>query len=339
MTQSKKSLTPEVLVPKLGGYLVDLALITKADLEKALAIQEIARSKGESPLIGQVLIDMGAIGREQLDHVITNQVLHLRDALQEANQTLELKVEQRTHELEDAYQKLTDLNKQKANFIQNISHELRTPLTHLKGYLGLLRSGDLGSINDDQKQAFEVMLNSSDRLERLIEDLIMFAIMDQKRVTLEKTPIRINDLITKAIENLRKRTGPLTEIITELAPENPCVSVDSQKILWAISELIRNSIKFTPGEGKIKVSSIAGLKKVEVSVQDTGVGIPSDKLSTIFEPFVQVDGSTSRKVGGTGLGLSLVQEIFQAHGSEVKVESEEGKGSRFYFSLDTKSGC
>lgn len=337
MTGSKKrSLSPEILIPRLGSYLVDLGLITNSDLENALAVQTIARSKGESPLIGQVLIDMGVIDRNQLDHVVTEQILHLRDALQKANQTLEQRVQQRTHELEDAYQKLAELSKQKANFVQNISHELRTPLTHLKGYLGLFRAGELGELEEDQKQAIDVMSNSSDRLERLIEDLIMFALMDQKRVSLEKSPIGINDLILKALENVRKKTGPLVQIDLELDPENPCVMVDSQKILWAISELIRNSVKFTPVEGSVKVSSVAGVKKVEVSVQDTGVGIPPEKINSIFEPFFQVDGSTSRKVGGTGIGLSLVQEIFKAHGSEVNVESFSGKGSRFFFNLDIK---
>jgi signal transduction histidine kinase len=337
MTASKNnSLTPEILIPRLGSYLVDLGLITKPDLEKALAIQTIARAKGESPLIGQVLIDMGSISREQLDNVITEQILRLRDALQEANQTLELRVQQRTHELEEAYQKLSELSKQKANFVQNISHELRTPMTHLKGYLGLLRSGDLGEMNNDQKQALDVMSNSSDRLERLIEDLIMFAMMDQKRVTLEKAPVRINDLILKALENIRKKTDPLIQLNSELTPENPWVDVDSQKILWAITELIRNSIKFTPSNGAVKITSVAGVKKVEITVKDTGVGIPLDQIKKIFEPFYQIDGSTSRKVGGTGLGLSLVQEIFQAHGSEVKVESTPGEGSRFFFNLETK---
>lgn len=337
MTGSKKSsLTPEILIPRLGSYLVDLGLITDSDLEKALALQTIARSRGESPLIGQVLIDMGAIDRNQLDHVVTEQILHLRDALQKANQTLEQRVQQRTHELEAAYQKLAELSKQKSNFVQNISHELRTPLTHLKGYLGLFRAGELGKLDDDQKQAIEVMSNSSDRLERLIEDLIMFALMDQKRVTLEKSSVKINDLIVKALDNVRKKTGPLVQIDLELDAENPSVMVDSQKILWAISELIRNSVKFTPADGIVRVTSVSGVKKVEVSVQDTGMGIPPEKIENIFEPFFQINGSTSRKVGGTGIGLSLVQEIFKAHGSEVNVESYAGKGSRFFFNLDKK---
>jgi len=177
-------LSPEILIPRLGDFLVDLGIITKQDLDKALVIQATARTNGANPLLGQILIEMGIITREQLDDVITKQIVSLRDALQKANQSLEVRVQRRTHELEAAYEKLTELDRLKGNFVQNISHELRTPLTHIKGYVELLRSKELGEINADQQQALDVMSTSSDRLEKLIEDLIMFSLMDQKKSNL-----------------------------------------------------------------------------------------------------------------------------------------------------------
>jgi len=173
MTEVKQPLTPEILVPRLGDYLVEQKLITPDQLTYALQQQTaIRKSQSATPLLGQLLVELGILDRAALDQAITEQVLQLRAALTENNQLLERRVQERTRELEQALERLSELNQLKSNFLANISHELRTPLTHLKGYIELLRTGDLGVLTPEQATALETIQRSTDRLGRLIEDLI-----------------------------------------------------------------------------------------------------------------------------------------------------------------------
>src|SRR5215207_3116492 len=134
----QKRLTPEMLVPRMGEYLIQKGLITGAQLQKALDYQQDEISKGNTFLVGQALTDLKFLDRSELDQAVTEQILHLRSALQAANRTLERRVEERTAELQMALERVSELSQLKSNFIANITHELRTPLTHIKGYLELL---------------------------------------------------------------------------------------------------------------------------------------------------------------------------------------------------------
>ena len=149
-------LTPEVLVPRLGEYLVQNGQISEADLQKALAYQKEKQKGGQRCLLGQALMDLNLLTRRQIDQAVTEQIIQLRNALEDANRFLEHRVEERTAELQEALRKLSELNQVKANFVANISHELRTPLTHVKGYLELLSTGTLGPLSDDQKNALQI---------------------------------------------------------------------------------------------------------------------------------------------------------------------------------------
>ena len=137
-------LTPEALVPRLGEHLVQNGLISDAELQKALAYQKKRQVAGEQCLLGEALMSLNLLTRRQIDHAVTEQIIQLRNALEDANRFLERRVQERTAELQEALRKLSELNQMKANFVANISHELRTPLTHVKGYLELLTTGSLG---------------------------------------------------------------------------------------------------------------------------------------------------------------------------------------------------
>jgi len=324
-----------MLVPRMGEYLIRKGLITNENLKQALDYQLKEAEKGNPILLGEALMDLKFVERIDLNQAVTEQILQLRSALQAANRTLERRVEERTAELQRALDRVSELSQLKANFISNISHELRTPLTHIKGYIELLVTESLGPVTEEQKHALQVSQQSSGKLEGLIEDLIMvsLATRGELSIKLEDMDIRrIANLAVKSFISVAETRGiNLHAVIDE---DVPFVQADSQKIGWALSHLIENGIKFTSAEGSVVVSvKREGENLVNISVTDTGIGIPPHRLNEIFEPFHQLDGSSTRHHGGTGLGLSLVRQIIEAHGSMIDVQSVEGHGSTFKFPL------
>jgi signal transduction histidine kinase len=328
-------LTPEVLVPRLGEYLVQRDLISDADLQKALAYQNEKQKNGERILLGQAIMELNLLKRRQIDQAVTEQIIQLRTALEDANRFLERRVAERTAELQEALRKLSELSQMKANFVANISHELRTPLTHVKGYLELLTTESLGSLSVEQKKALQVSQSAAGRLESLIDNLILFSLAARGEMTLRLAPVNLNKVAGEIISYSRTKADDKKVLLElELEPGLLYVQADEEKISWAILQLIDNAIKFTPSGGAVTLSiQPESDTLIMISVKDTGIGIPASRLSEIFEPFHQLDSSSTRRYGGTGLGLALVRDIVSAHGSVIEVQSEDGKGTKFYFPL------
>jgi signal transduction histidine kinase len=334
-TSPTTPLSPEMLVPRLGEYLVQKGLITNEQLVEALHHQQELQKTQKRYLLGEALVDLGFLERRALDHAITQLIIQLRNALEDANRNLEKRVEERTAELQEALRKLSELNQLKANFVANISHELRTPLTHIKGYLELLDTSVLGELNAEQKDAVEVSQRASTRLENLIENLIMFSIASRGEMTLKLNPVAIETIINQAsVSSRAKAEDKDVGFHLDIASELPLVKADAEKIKWVISQLLDNAVKFTDPGGQVTLSIRPEVEKlVMVSVIDTGIGMSEEGLKEIFQPFHQLDGNPTRRFGGTGMGLALVRQIVEAHGSVIEVESEEGKGSTFRFPL------
>jgi signal transduction histidine kinase len=324
--------TPQWLVPRIGNFLIQQKVITESQLKQALQFQKEASSKGERQLLGQTLLELGYIDRETLDHAVTQQIVELHAALQESNRTLQQRVNERTKELRHALERLTEINEIKANLISNISHELRTPLAHIKGYVELLAEGELGELAEEQLDAVQVMRRATVKLASLIEDLIEFSTAAREGLTLRLSPVSVKELITNAIERSKpkaEKAGVTLEL--DCDADVPVVHVDAERLGWVLFQLIDNGIKFTPDGGRVTASARRHETGVELAVSDTGIGIPPDRVEEIFQPFHQLDNSSTRRYGGTGLGLSLVKMIVEAHGAKLKVESTEGEGTAIRF--------
>ena len=331
------SLSPEVLVPRLGESLVNAGLLTEDQLQKALAHQARLKTDGKSVLLGQVIVDLGLLERSTLDHAVTEQIILLRAALEDANRNLENRVRQRTIELEDALKRLSELNQLKTNFISNVSHELRTPLTHVKGYLELLVSGGLGPLNEDQRKALEVSQRSAVRLQNLIDDLIRFALASRGELTLQKRAVDLSRVASDVLQSTQpKADDKKVELLHDVEAGLPTVLADEEKLAWVLSHLLDNAIKFTPAGGQVRLiirRDEHNAKMARLTVSDTGIGIPPNRLNEAFEPFHQLDESANRHYGGTGLGLALVKQVVEAHGSVIEVRSVVDKGTIFEFPL------
>ncbi len=327
-------ITPEILVPRVGELLIDRGVLTQEGLQEALSYSKKPGPDGQQRLVGQALLELKLIDRETLDQVITEQILQLQSALQQANLRLEKRVQERTQELQNALTKLTELNQLKSNFISNVSHELRTPLTHIRGYLDLMHDGCLGDLSEEQATALDVMLRSEARLEELIEKMIQFSLEATGQFTLQMKPTNFCEVVELALKQAKIKAANRPVVLKVELKTDPCVvRIDHEKIQWVVMELVDNAIKFTPPGGCVSV----GLEQVAdnacLMVSDSGIGISPERFSEIFEPYHQLDGSSTRKYGGIGLGLALVKKIVEAHGSGVEVISTPGNGTQISFQL------
>jgi len=330
-------ISPEVLVPRLGEQLVSMGLLSGEQLKQALIYQHQSMESGIQLLLGQAIMEMGFLDRSTLDRAVTEQIFRLRAALEDANHNLEMRVQQRTLELEEALRRLSENNRLKSNFVANVSHELRTPLTHIRGYLDLLYTESLGELNQDQKKALGVSLQSSLRLQGLIDDLILFSQASRGQMTLVINSLDLKKLVLDVVVRLKARVEDHgLDLSINIDPDLPNVQADDEKISWVITQLMDNAIKFTNPGGKVSLEikrDVIVSNIVTVSIADTGIGISQDRIKEIFEPFHQLDGSATRRYGGTGLGLTLVLQIIEAHGSIIDVRSELDKGTTISFPL------
>jgi signal transduction histidine kinase len=330
----KVPISPEQLVPRLGDHLIEKGLISQDELNKALDYQKEQIKNGKPILLGQVLVLLDMIDQPALDQAVTEQILQLQQALKDANQMLEQRVDERTVELQQALKQLTTLNTLKTNFVSNISHELRTPLAHMVGYLELLKGGDLGPLNNEQRKGIKVMLKAYNRLYSLIDNLIQFSLVAEDKLSINSTQVPIVNLIKTTVNHAQAAAvEKQIKLRYQLPPTDLLVQADEQRITWVLAQLVDNAIKFNHSGGEVAIGIRRDNGLAILHVQDTGIGIKQERIDEIFEPFHQLDGSATRQYGGTGIGLALVQQILAAHGSTLRVESTPGEGSKFEFSL------
>ena len=197
----------DAMLSRFGEFLMKQGYITTEQLEAALARQRELSGAGVRETLGQVMLEMRVMTREQLELASVEQVQELQNALRAANAQLEQRVADRTKELELAYRKLTELDQLKGNFIANVSHELRTPLTKIKGFNALLAAGDLGPLTDEQRQAVDVMGRGVSELERLVGDLIQFATGARGEMVLRPSAVPVAEALDRAVAAVRERAA------------------------------------------------------------------------------------------------------------------------------------
>jgi PAS domain S-box-containing protein len=220
----------------------------------------------------------------------------------------------------------------KEEFVSIVGHELRTPLTSIRGSLGLLDGGLLGELPEDAKSMVALAVNNTDRLVRLVNDILDIERMDSGHLPLERTPVGVAGLVRQSVQALQGSAEDagvqLRSDVDELA-----VCADADRIVQTLVNLLGNAIKFSPRESFVTVAVSRGDGCARFSVTDCGRGIPADQLDSIFERFNQVDASDAREKGGSGLGLAIARGIVQSHGGHLWAESTPGEGSTFCFTL------
>ncbi|MEM9947460.1 MAG: ATP-binding protein [Cyanobacteria bacterium P01_D01_bin.36] len=228
----------------------------------------------------------------------------------------------------------------KDEFVSVVSHELRTPLTSVHGSLKLLATGRLGDLNPQGQELVDIALKNTERLTRLINDVLDLERMSSGKVRLTPVVCPVPDLLHSAAEAMGAMANEYNIKLAIKPADALQVYAEPDQLMQALTNLLSNAIKFSPKGATVWMQARPvdsggepADKRVEFSVKDVGRGIPSDKLETIFERFQQVDTSDARERGGTGLGLAICREIIQQHQGRIWVKSIHGKGSTFYFTL------
>lgn len=284
-----------------AGGLIAISLATRNALSPVRSLTRAARQLGSGDLSHRVDVDrtdeVGELARTFND---------MADGLEHAEQ-------------------------QRRTLTADVAHELRTPISNLQGYLEAIKDGVL---RPDQA-TIENLYQQVKHLSHLVEDLRMLAMAEAGSLSLYRSPEKIEDIATATVAAFRPRAAEKRLMLTEEHDQHlPVVSADRTRISQVVANLIENAITNTPEGGAIGVRVRShGADKVRLVVEDTGVGIPSDKLQLIFERFYRVDPSRARSTGGAGLGLTIVKRLVEAHGGAVWAESEVGKGTRFTVEL------
>jgi PAS domain S-box-containing protein len=241
----------------------------------------------------------------------------------------------RTEELEHARAAADEANEAKSRFLATMSHELRTPLNAIGGYVQLIELGIHGVVTDEQRHALDRIRRSQRHLLRLINDVLNLARIEAGQVEYAVQDLSVADAVASVTPMIEPQMNTAGLTFTSSVPVGLVASADREKVQQVLINLLSNAVKFTPAGGSVAVdaSSDDSGRRVLVRVADTGIGIPADKLQSVFERFVQVDVGHSRRVEGTGLGLAISRDLARGMRGDLDVSSEEGRGSVFTLTL------
>lgn len=261
------------------------------------------------------------------------ELLEIRKKLETRIELVNKDLEEKNNELIVANEELKKLDSLKSDFISLVSHELKTPLSAIRTSAEFLESeGPLDPVV--LKEMIANIVRNIDRQNQLINDILDLSKIEAGKMEFSFEQVKIHEIAAVSLENIQNLALKKNIVISMDTPEelSPVLG-DREKLIIVLNNLLSNALKFTPNGGRIFLSAKEDHDRVEVRVQDTGIGVEREHQEKIFDKFYQVDSTSRRKIGGSGLGLSISRGIIIAHGGEIQVKSESGKGSTFSFTL------
>jgi len=281
-------------------------------------------------------------GEQELITILANQIgqtldnARLFEKTWRSQQELEIKVEERTRQLTQALEEVGKISKRKSDFISSVSHELRTPLTSIKGYAAILLAGKLGAVPDEIRNRLEKINRHSDELVHMVNDLLDISRIESGKVNMNMESLELKYIADKVADLLSEQLKTKNITFSSNIPDD-CQKIlaDRSQIERVFINLVGNALKFTPEKGKITISAHRSGRIIQIDVADNGFGIPEDAQEKIFEEFFRVENTINQEVKGTGLGLTLVKHIIEAHQGRIWVKSKLSEGSTFSFTLNT----
>jgi signal transduction histidine kinase/DNA-binding response OmpR family regulator len=232
------------------------------------------------------------------------------------------------------YERTKELDRLKSEFVAVVSHEVRTPLTSIKGSLELLGDTRFLTLPPPQKELLSICQANTERLISLINDILDFSKLESSKLSLNVESMSVDRVLTEAVENIRNLAAQKElEIDLKVDPSAGRIDADPMRVGQVATNLIGNAIKFSPEKSRIEVFASGDESKITVSVKDYGRGIAQGDINRLFQRFAQLDSTTTRRAGGTGLGLVISKGIVEQHGGSIWVESQLHEGSTFSFSL------
>jgi signal transduction histidine kinase len=257
---------------------------------------------------------------------------------------------EKNERLEEAYERLKELDRLKSNFLATVSHELRTPLTSIMGYSEMLAEGVAGALMDEQRDFVDTIRSKSEQLLGLIMSLLDLSKLENGTMPVRAGRISLGAVLEEAVSTLiptAMKKGVIIDL--DIPGDLPSVLGDADRLRQVFINLTDNAVKFTPSDGRVRLSArltmsqpagepglvlVAPLRPVvEIRVADTGIGIPENERERVFDPFYQIDQSSTREYGGAGLGLSIVRRLVEAHQGSIHVEENAPRGAVFVVTL------
>lgn len=280
-------------------------------------------------------------GDEELIAVLATQIgqalenAELFEAAYSQHQELEKKVIERTRELSGAIDEIESVSKRKTEFVSAVSHELRTPLTSIKGYAAILLTEKLGAVPPAVRERLEKINKHSDELTHMVNDLLDIARIESGKAEMKLEALDITQTANSVIELLNPQLKEKAiNVQTNIPKELSYALADKSQVSRVFINIIGNAIKFVPAEnGAINISAFESAGAIQVNIADNGIGMSEHDVEHIFDEFYRVDNLINQKTKGTGLGLTLVRNIIQAHKGKIWVEARPGHGSTFSFTL------
>jgi signal transduction histidine kinase len=236
-----------------------------------------------------------------------------------------------------SFEKLAEANRMKSEFISIASHQLRAPISNLSWTLEILMSGKFGKIEKEQVEYFKILKENSDRMKELVRDLLIVSRIESAKLSFKKEEFSLEELTKEIVKEFEPFAKALNCSIEISVQENlPKIFGDRYQIRQAIENLLDNAIRYSKGEGKVKITLKKEKNFVHFEIEDNGVGIPKEDQKFIFQKFFRASNVLKYKTQGTGLGLFITKAIIERSGGKIGFKSQEGVGSVFWFKLPIK---